>query len=209
MFDGTHHQVTHVLASDAARSGEEAHSFTITAVQCEGNPHLITVVTANLEAVGAPTPIAFIHSDATVVPPLGTTGMAIEHETVGLHHSVDSFVVGRLAPGGQRPTLEDGMDPPVAVGRQLGDGRLDLGHKLLVRQRWPAEPLLRSCLPVLPEVEARAPDVLCDGLHGEPSLGSDGGSRSCFFEPVACSSASLRISASSVFLPSSRWSSRT
>ena len=41
----------------------------------EGNPHLITVVTANLEAVGAPTPIAFIHGDATVVPPLGTTGM--------------------------------------------------------------------------------------------------------------------------------------
>jgi hypothetical protein len=49
------------------------------------NPHLITVVTANLAAVGAPTPIAFIHGDATVVPPLGTTGMAIEHETVGLH----------------------------------------------------------------------------------------------------------------------------
>jgi hypothetical protein len=31
----------------------------------------------------------------------------------------------------------------------------------------------------------------------------DGGSRSCFFEPVACSSASLRISASKVLLPSS------
>jgi hypothetical protein len=65
MFDGSHHQVTHVPASDAARSGEEAHSFTITAVQCEGNPHLLTVVTANLEAIGAPTPIAFIHGDAT------------------------------------------------------------------------------------------------------------------------------------------------
>ena len=42
-----------------------------------------------------------------VVPPLGTTGMAIEQETAGLHHSVDSFVVGR--------------------------DRLDLGHELLVR----------------------------------------------------------------------------
>ena len=51
----------------------------------------------------------------------------------GLHHSVDSFVVGRLAPGSQRPPLEDSMDPPVAVGRQLGDDRLDLGHELLVR----------------------------------------------------------------------------
>ena len=88
---------------------------------------------ANLEAVGAPTPIALIHGDATVVPPLGTTGMAIEHESVGLLHSVDLFVVGRLAPGRQRPPLEDGMDPPVAVGRQLGDDRLDLGHELVVR----------------------------------------------------------------------------
>src|ERR1700692_3868472 len=117
MFDGSHHQVTHVLASDAARSGEEAHSFTITAVQCEGNPHLMTVVTANLEAVGAPTPIAFIHGDATVVPPLGTTGMAIEHETVGLHHSVDSFVVGALSPGSPGPPPGAGFDPPVAVRR--------------------------------------------------------------------------------------------
>jgi hypothetical protein len=59
--------------------------------------------------------------------PVQPTGMAIEHETVGLHYSVDSFAVGRLAPGSQRPPLEDGMDPPVAaVGRRLGDDRLDL-----------------------------------------------------------------------------------
>lgn len=32
-------------------------------------------------------------------------------------------------------------------------------------------------------------------------LSGNGNSRSCFFEPVACSSASLRISASSAFSP--------
>jgi len=31
-------------------------------------------------------------------------------------------------------------------------------------------------------------DYLCHGLHREPSFGGDGGSRSCFFDPVACSS---------------------
>ena len=46
-MNGSHRQVTHVLASDAARGGEEPHGFTITAVQCKGNPHLRTVVAAD------------------------------------------------------------------------------------------------------------------------------------------------------------------
>ncbi len=76
-------RVTNVLASDAARGGEEAQGFAITAVQCEGDPHLLTVITANLEAVGAPTSIAFIHHDATVVAPLDTTGVAIKRPLGG------------------------------------------------------------------------------------------------------------------------------
>jgi hypothetical protein len=85
MLNGSHHQVTHVLACDAARGGEQAHGFAITAVQCEGNAHLFTVVAANLKAVGAPAPIVFIHCDPTVVPPLGTAAMAIEQEATSLH----------------------------------------------------------------------------------------------------------------------------
>ena len=197
-------QVTNVLASDAARGGEEAQGFAITAVQCEGDPHLLTVIATNLEAVGAPTSIAFIHRDATVVAPLDATGVAIKYETVGLHDPVDPFVVGRLVPGGKCPAPEDGMDPPVAVGRQLGDDRLDRNHEFIVRQRWPTDPRLRPFPQPVNQIGAGHPDHLCDGLHREPSFGSDGGSRSCFFEPAACSSASLRISASNVFLPSRR-----
>jgi hypothetical protein len=55
-------------------------------------------------------------------------------------------------------------------------------------------------------IRAPALEALEDFLGGT-SFSGDGGSRSCFFDPVACSSASLRISASSVFLPSSRCSS--
>ena len=103
MLDGSHHQVTHVLAADAAGGGEEAHGLAITAVEREGDPHLLTVVAADLKAVGAPTAIAFIHCDPTVVPPLDAAGMAIEQEAVDLHHPVDPFVIGRLAP--ERPAL--------------------------------------------------------------------------------------------------------
>jgi len=133
MLNGSDHQVTHILASDATRGGEQAHGFTITAVERERDPYFLTIVAANLEAVGAPTPIALIHRDAAVMPPFNTAGMAIEQEIVGLHHLVDSFVIGRLAPGGQRLALEDGMDAPVAVGRLLSDDRIDLGHQLVVR----------------------------------------------------------------------------
>ena len=134
MLNGSDHQVTHILACDATSGGEEAHGFTITAVEREGDPHLLSILAADLKAVGAPTPIAFIHCDPTIVPPLDTTGMAIEQQAMDLHHPVDPFVIGHLAPEGQRLALEDGVDTPVAVSRQLGDNFLDLGHQR--RRRW-------------------------------------------------------------------------
>src|SRR5215475_9233858 len=101
------------------------------------------------------------------------------------------------------------MHPPVSVGRHLGDHGLDRSHQVVVRQRRTTDPLLGPLLEAFDQVGAGHPDHLCHGLHREPSFGGDGGSRSCFFEPMACSSASLRISASKAFLPSSRCSSRT
>jgi hypothetical protein len=59
VLDGSHHQVAHVLAGDAAGSGQEAHGFPITAVERKRNPHPLAVVAADLKAVGAPTPITF------------------------------------------------------------------------------------------------------------------------------------------------------
>ena len=96
MFDGSYHQVAHVVAGDAARGGQEAHGFPITAVQCEGNPHSLAVFAADLEAIGAPAPIAFIYRDAAVMPPLATACVAIEQQAMDLHHPVDPLVIGWL-----------------------------------------------------------------------------------------------------------------
>src|SRR5262249_50319828 len=115
-----------------------------------------------------------------------------------------SCVRGCFAPSPRRRPVERGGAPPIAVGRQFGDDRLDLGYQFVVRSRGPTDPLLAPFLETVRKIGAGDADYLCHGLHREPSFGGDGGSRSCFFDPVACSGASLRISASSVFLPRSR-----
>jgi hypothetical protein len=41
MLDGSEHQITNVLAADAARGGEEAHGLAITAIEREGEAFTI------------------------------------------------------------------------------------------------------------------------------------------------------------------------
>src|SRR5205807_5847228 len=96
MLDGSEHQITNVLAADAAGGGEEAHGLAVTAIEREGDPHPFTVVAADLKAVGAPAAVALIDGDASVMTPLDAAGMAIEQEAVDLHHPVNPLVIGRL-----------------------------------------------------------------------------------------------------------------
>ena len=96
MLDGGHHQVPHVVAGDATLVAKEAHGFPITAIECERNPHPVAIITADLEAIGAPAPIALIDSNAAVMSPLDTASMAIEQQALGLHHPVDPLVIGWL-----------------------------------------------------------------------------------------------------------------
>src|SRR5262245_17668031 len=209
MLDGSEHQITNVLTADPTCGSEETHGLAITAIEREGDPHPLTVVAADLKAIGAPAAVARIDGDASVMSPLNAADMAIKQQVVGLHHPVNPLVIGRLQASGQRLALEDGVDTPVAVGRQLGDDRLNLRHEFVVWQRRPANPFLRSLSHAFDQIGAGVSNHLRHGFHREPSFGGDGGSRNRFFDPVACSNASLRISASSVFLPSSRCSSRT
>jgi hypothetical protein len=88
MLDGGHHQVPHVVAGDAARGGEEAHGFPVTAIEREGDPHPLAIVAADLEAIRAPTPIALIDRNAAVMPPLDTASMAIEQQAMDLRSSL-------------------------------------------------------------------------------------------------------------------------
>jgi hypothetical protein len=96
MLDGSEHQITNVLAADAAGGGEETHGLAMTAVEREGDSHPFTVVAADLKAVGAPTPITFIHCNAVVMAPLVPANVAIEQQAVNLHDPLDALVIGRF-----------------------------------------------------------------------------------------------------------------
>ena len=50
------------------------------AMIAQQDPHLFTVVAAGLKAVGAPTAVALIDGDASVMAPLDAAGMAIKQE---------------------------------------------------------------------------------------------------------------------------------
>jgi len=62
------------------------------------NPHPLAVVAADLKAVGAPTPITFIHCNAAIMAPLVPANVAIEQQAVNLHDPVDSLVMGGFRP---------------------------------------------------------------------------------------------------------------
>ena len=96
MLDGSEHQITNVLAADPTRGSKEAHGLAITAIEREGDPHPLTVVAADLKAVGAPAAVARIDGDASVMSPLDATGMAIKQQAVDLHHPINPLVIGRL-----------------------------------------------------------------------------------------------------------------
>ena len=59
------------------------------------------------------------------------------------------------------------MDSPVAVGRQFGDDRLDLGHELVVWQRWPTDPRLWSFLQPLIRLERDTPITSATAFIGK------------------------------------------
>src|SRR5262249_52118209 len=122
MLDGSEHQITNVLAADAAGGGEDTHGLAITAVEREGEPHPFTVVTADLKAVGAPAAVALIDGDASIMAPLDAAGMAIEQEAADLHHPVNPLVVWRVQATGHRLGLVGGGGTPVAAGWRLGAG---------------------------------------------------------------------------------------
>src|SRR3974377_794376 len=71
MLDSRHHQVAHIVAGDATRGGQEAHGLAIAAVECEGNPHSLTAVAADLKAVGAPAPALNRRDDLNAIRRVG------------------------------------------------------------------------------------------------------------------------------------------
>ena len=77
-----------------------------------------------------------------MAPLLALAAMRLEQQAVNLHDAVDALWIGRCAPGLLRLTAQQGMDAAIAIGRQIGDERPDVGDQLGVGQRrspaWPA-----------------------------------------------------------------------
>ena len=57
---------------------------------------------------------------------------ALQNQVRELHRLLGKKTLEAEILKGRLP-LENGVDPPIAVGRQLGDDRLDLGHQFVVR----------------------------------------------------------------------------
>jgi hypothetical protein len=61
VLDSLQHEVADVVTRDAARRGREAHGLSVTAVEGEGDLHLLAIVAADLEAVRAPASVRLVH----------------------------------------------------------------------------------------------------------------------------------------------------
>lgn len=100
MLDGGDHQVLHIFGGDAASRRHMPHRFAVTAVEREGDAHLLAIVAGDLQPVGAPAGVALVDRDPTIVTsffPLLT--VALEEQPVHLHDAVDTLCIGRCAPG--------------------------------------------------------------------------------------------------------------
>jgi len=118
VLDGGGHQIAHILGGYASSGGNEAHGLAIAAVEREGDAHLLAVVAADLEAVGAPAGVAGINRDAPVVAPLvSLAAVPLEQQAMYLHHPVDALGIGRRRSAIACLPPQERMDPAVAIGR--------------------------------------------------------------------------------------------
>lgn len=210
MLNGREHNVANSVPSVAARGRYPAHRFAIAAVPREGDPQWLAVLTPELEAIGAPALVASRHGNPAVMSARngGASRSALQQQAVNAHDPVDAFHVHRLSAARLSLAANQPPNAPVAVARQIGDGMLDFRHQLRVvclHGTAPILPVGRACA-LHRDVRARYTEDITDLLHR--SSPSNDGERAIHFFARPYSTASFRISTSTVFLPSSRCSSR-
>jgi len=84
----------------AADGGNVLHGFPVAAVEREGDAHLLAIVAAVLQCVGAPARVAPVHGDLAIVAPLlALAAVGLEQQAMELHDAVDALRIGRCAPG--------------------------------------------------------------------------------------------------------------
>ena len=138
--------------------------------------------------------------------------MALQHKAMSFHHPIYALGVDGRASRAARLPPQKRPDPAVAIGRLSADDRLDVAHEIIVRLGGSPNSLKglgESRLAAGRDVRTGNAERLANGLHRVSPLGAESARNRCFFWPPAMSNASLRISASIVFLPSKRWASRS
>src|SRR5207248_8830132 len=93
------HQVADIGAGDAPGGSHRKDRLAVAAVQGEGNAHPLAVVAADLEPVRAPSRIAALDRDPTLVRPFPTArSIPVEQESVRLHDPADPLAFTAVRP---------------------------------------------------------------------------------------------------------------
>src|SRR5579863_1905484 len=149
---------------------------------------------------------------AVVAARVGSSGMALKQHPMGFHHPMDALGVDRRQAFLAALALEHRPNAAIAIGRLIADDRLDPGDELFLRHGRAPNPFKRlgdGSPEAGGDVRSSDAERFTNGFHRMPSLGAESARTRCFFWPPASSRASLRISASIVFLPSRRCISRS
>src|SRR5439155_5515750 len=201
----------HQLAGDAAHGRNPAHRFPVAAVERKCDPHALAIVASNLETIRAPAAVAFTHRNAPVVTPgiEWPSRVPAQQQTIITHHAVDPLVIHPRSPFGVAQAIHHGPRASIAIRRKRSHFVRDLSHERVIISRSAVTALIgpgaRSKGPYM-HIGARYTQDVADGFHR--SSPGNKGERASHFRSRATSIASFRISASSVFLPSRRCSSR-
>jgi hypothetical protein len=130
----------------------------------------LAVVTGNLEAVGAPAAVAFVHRDPTIVAARidGPSAVPLEQQPIVAHDAIDPLVVDPAPSLAIAAAIDHRPGAPIAVGRQGGDLVADLGDQRPVIAR-PAmapsvDPIRRPVYPYM-HIGARYTQDVAHDLH--------------------------------------------
>src|SRR5476649_194703 len=209
-LDRFHQHVAYGLTRQASLSpGTPRDDFTITAVLHEHASDDLSIVASDLETIRTPALIWLGHGHDAVVNAAADAAFwrLRQQQAMLLHYPIKPLVVDRLQAHQSTRSIHQGASPAIAVSRQcrdFGAHRVDQDcvGRLMERLHCAAiNPVGRARRPGA-HMRARHAQRRTDRLHW-PSL-SNKGERAIHFFSRANSTASFRISASIVFLPSIR-----
>src|SRR5207248_1802515 len=169
-FNRLHHQVAHQIAGDAASARDPAHRFPVATVERECDPHPLTIVTRDLEAVRAPTAIAFAYRDAAIVTTRveRPARVPVQQQTEIPHHPIDPLMVDACSSFGIAPAIHHGPRASIAIRRKRSHLARDVSHELIIISRSGVTALIAPCVRSTgpyTDIGARYTQDVADGVH--------------------------------------------